>query len=132
MASVQKSGQTNIVRPSWLIDCVKQNEKDAGLPDLLLPFEPRYVSKIPQNSIEIMLILMNYYRHMFFTMEDQDEDIKLNVDQFMDSYARDTTVDELKEVCLIYSSFLPLQPANSPAADPGEDAEDRGTNTQTP
>lgn len=43
---------------------------------------------------------MNYYRHMFFTMEDQDEDIKLNVDQFMDSYARDTTVDELKEVCL--------------------------------
>lgn len=43
MASVQKSGQTNIVRPSWLIDCVKQNEKDAGLPDLLLPFEPRYV-----------------------------------------------------------------------------------------
>ncbi|KAJ5433091.1 DNA ligase 4 [Penicillium daleae] len=77
VASIQKSGQTNIVRPSWLIDCVKQNEKDAGLPDLLLPFEPR---------------------HMFFTMEDQYEDIKPNVDQFMDSYARDTTVEELTEI----------------------------------
>lgn len=42
MASLQKNGQTNIVKPSWLIDCIKQNEKDAGLPDLLLPFEPKY------------------------------------------------------------------------------------------
>jgi hypothetical protein len=24
-----------------LIDCVKQNVKDVGLPDLILPFEPR-------------------------------------------------------------------------------------------
>ena len=41
VASLQKSGEQNIIRPSWLIDCVKQNEIDAGLPDLLLPFEPR-------------------------------------------------------------------------------------------
>jgi len=41
---------------------------------------------------------MFIYRHMFFTVEDQDEAVKLNVDQFMDSYARDITVDELKEV----------------------------------
>lgn len=36
-------GEQHIIRPSWLLDCVKQTEKDAGMPDLLLPFEPRYV-----------------------------------------------------------------------------------------
>ncbi|KAJ5677992.1 Nucleic acid-binding OB-fold [Penicillium maclennaniae] len=77
VASLLKSANSNIVRPSWLIDCVKQNEKDVGLPDLLLPFEPR---------------------HMFFVMEGRDEDIIINVDPFDDSYARDTSVDELKEV----------------------------------
>lgn len=41
VASLQKSGQSNIIRPSWLLDCIKQNEVDAGLPDFLLPFEPR-------------------------------------------------------------------------------------------
>jgi len=35
---------------------------------------------------------------MFFIMEDRDEEIKLNVDPFNDSYARDTNLDELKEV----------------------------------
>lgn len=37
-------------------------------------------------------------RHMFFTMEDQDEQFSANVDPFMDSYTRDTTIDELKDV----------------------------------
>ena len=41
VASLQKSGDTDIIRPSWLLDCVKQNVVDAGLPDLLLPYEPR-------------------------------------------------------------------------------------------
>ncbi|CAI7664816.1 unnamed protein product [Penicillium glandicola] len=77
VASLQKSGEQNIIRPSWLLDCVKQNEIDAGLPDLLLPFEPR---------------------HMFFMTEDKEEEVAANVDKFMDSYARDTTVDELKEI----------------------------------
>jgi DNA ligase-4 len=35
---------------------------------------------------------------MFFIMEDRDEEITINVDPFSDSYARDTNVDELKEV----------------------------------
>ncbi|KAJ6176959.1 hypothetical protein N7485_003873 [Penicillium canescens] len=77
VASLQKSGDQNIIRPSWLLDCIKQNVKDAGLPDFLLPFEPR---------------------HMFFTMEDKEEEIAANVDKYMDSYARDTNVDELKEI----------------------------------
>ncbi|KAJ5636168.1 Nucleic acid-binding OB-fold [Penicillium longicatenatum] len=77
VASLQKHGNFNIIKPSWVLDCVKQSEKDAGLPDFLLPYEPR---------------------HMFFTMEDRDNEIKMNVDRFSDSYARDTNVDELKEI----------------------------------
>ncbi|OQD81483.1 hypothetical protein PENANT_c027G05932 [Penicillium antarcticum] len=77
VASLQKSGDQNIIRPSWLLDCVKQNERDAGLPDFLLPLEPR---------------------HMFFTMKDQEAEIATNVDKYMDSYARDTSVDELREI----------------------------------
>ena len=37
---------------------------------------------------------------MFFIMEDRDEEININIDPFNDSYARDTNVDELKEVSL--------------------------------
>ncbi|CAL5871082.1 uncharacterized protein PFLUO_LOCUS5328 [Penicillium psychrofluorescens] len=77
VASLQKGGEVNIVRPSWLLDCVKQNEVDAGLPDFLLPFE---------------------IRHMFFMTQGKEEEVTANTDQFMDSYARDTTVDELKDI----------------------------------
>lgn len=95
VASLQKHGDNNLVKPSWVLDCVKQNEKDAGLPDYLLPFEPRYFqSKYRLNS----QALIKSFRHMFFTMEGREDDIKANVDQFSDSYARDTNVDELKEV----------------------------------
>lgn len=41
VASLQKDGQINILRPSWILDCVQQNENDAGLSDFLLPQEPR-------------------------------------------------------------------------------------------
>lgn len=44
------------------------------------------------------LIFIDFYRHMFFMREDEEEEVVANVDQFMDSYARDTTVEELKEV----------------------------------
>ncbi|KAJ5945809.1 Nucleic acid-binding OB-fold [Penicillium verhagenii] len=77
VASLQKHGDINLIKPSWVTDCVKQNEKDVGLPDFLLPFEPK---------------------HMFFIMEDRDHEIEINVDQFSDSYARDTNVEELKEI----------------------------------
>lgn len=35
---------------------------------------------------------------MFFAMEDREEEFTVNVDQFSDSYARDTTVEELTDV----------------------------------
>lgn len=49
---------------------------------------------------------------MFFTMEDRDEEIAIHVDQYTDSYARDTNSAELKEVrwpiCV-----CPFYPTNS-------------------
>lgn len=101
VASLQKHGDSNLIKPSWILDCVKQNEKDAGLSDYLLPFEPRYLqSRHKMTSQE----LTNLFRHMFFTVEDRDDEIKLNVDRFSDSYARDTNVDELKKVPCTHAS----------------------------
>ena len=45
---------------------------------------------------------------MFFMLEDHVEDSKLNVDRFMDSYARDLTVDELQEVSPARAHETPL------------------------
>lgn len=41
---------------------------------------------------------------MFFTMEDRDEEISINTDRFGDSFARDTNVEELREVCIFEPS----------------------------
>ncbi|KAK2790473.1 DNA ligase (ATP) [Emmonsiellopsis sp. PD_33] len=77
VASLQKSAKENVIRPSWLFDCLKQNEIDSGLPDYLVPLEPK---------------------HMFFTTADQEEEIADNVDKYSDSYARDVDVSELKKL----------------------------------
>lgn len=37
---------------------------------------------------------------MFFMMEDRDGDININADRFGDSYARDTNIEELREVSI--------------------------------
>ncbi|KAL1955197.1 hypothetical protein VTO42DRAFT_8909 [Malbranchea cinnamomea] len=77
VASLQKSGKDNIIRARWLFDCVKQNEIDAGFPAFLIPLEPR---------------------HMYFTKDDDIEEIASHVDKYSDSYARDVTPSELKEI----------------------------------
>ena len=35
---------------------------------------------------------------MYWTKPDQEEEVKADVDRFGDSYARDTSADELREV----------------------------------
>lgn len=42
VASMQKLGKQDVIRPSWLFESLKQNEKDVGRSKLLLPLEPRY------------------------------------------------------------------------------------------
>ncbi|PYI11130.1 ATP-dependent DNA ligase [Aspergillus sclerotiicarbonarius CBS 121057] len=74
-ASLQKKGNVSIIRPVWILDCVRQSEIDAGLPDMLLPLEPR---------------------HIFFTAPEKEEGVAASIDQFDDSYARDVTKEELR------------------------------------
>jgi len=75
VASLQKKDQRNLIRPSWLVDCVKQSEIDVGRPSQLLPFEPR---------------------HMFYTTRAEAGQFDDNVDEYGDSYAKDVTVEELQ------------------------------------
>jgi DNA ligase-4 len=77
VASLQKSARDDIIRPNWLLDCIKQNEIDRPLSSYLLPLEPR---------------------HMFFTTDERREEIADNVDVYNDSYARDVTPEELRTI----------------------------------
>ena len=74
VASIQKRDGRNIVRPSWLLDCVKQGETDIGRPSFLLPLEPQ---------------------HLFFTTTKDSGKFDGNVDEYGDSYAKDVTAEEL-------------------------------------
>lgn len=78
VASIMKRDQKNIISPSWLFDCVKQSELDAGRPSLLLPFEPQ---------------------HLFYTQSADAEKYNDNVDEYGDSYTRDLTSEELLALC---------------------------------
>ena len=80
VASIEKTGQHDIIRPLWILDCIEQHRVDSmrGLPDLRLPLEPD--------------------RHMFYTTARTAEEIADNVDQYGDSYARDVDAEELKQI----------------------------------
>jgi DNA ligase 4 len=80
VASIQKSGQRNIIRPIWIFDCIEQARQDrkTGLPELLIPLEVG--------------------RHVFSSGEGQREELEANSDRFGDAYARDTSVTELREL----------------------------------
>jgi DNA ligase 4 len=77
VASLMKDGHTNVVKPTWILDVLSQTEADIGKRGLLLPFE---------------------MKHMFFVVPEDEENIKNNVDEFGDSYARDVGVDELRNI----------------------------------
>ena len=78
VASLIKAGRTNIVRPTWIFDAVKQSEADGPqMPRFILPVEPS---------------------HVFHITDDAKEITEQTVDQYGDSYARDVTPEELKRV----------------------------------
>ena len=72
-----KRAETNIIRHSWILDCITQVEADGDRSRMLLPLEPK---------------------HMFFTKEDSKELIQSNIDEYGDSYTRDVTVEELRQI----------------------------------
>ncbi|WPG99535.1 Hypothetical protein R9X50_00235200 [Acrodontium crateriforme] len=77
VASMQKKDQRNIIRPSWLLDCVKQGEIDVGRPSLLLPFEPQ---------------------HFFYATSAEAGHYDHNIDEYGDSYTRDVTAEQLLDL----------------------------------
>ncbi|EXJ84175.1 DNA ligase 4 [Capronia epimyces CBS 606.96] len=79
VASLEKRGEKEIVKPLWIFDCIDQAHKDfvRGYPEMVLPWEPD--------------------RHLFFVPEDMRDRFADNVDEYGDSYARDTSVDELSK-----------------------------------
>ncbi|MCJ1396834.1 DNA ligase (ATP) [Xylographa trunciseda] len=77
VAALEKFGKLDIIRPSWLLDCIRQSEVDSGRPRLLLPLEPA---------------------HLFSALDETKELAQDNVDEYGDSYARDVTVAELQTI----------------------------------
>jgi len=78
VASLVKSGHTNLIKPTWVLDAVKQSENDGPRKErFIIPFEPS---------------------HMFFMTQDAQYSVEGNVDMYGDSYARDVTVSELRHV----------------------------------
>jgi len=71
VASIRKSNDRNIIKPVWILDCIRQAERDIGRPAFIIPFEPG---------------------HVFHAVS---EDFDLAVDEWGDSYARDVTAEEL-------------------------------------
>lgn len=77
VASVEKRNDRNIIRPNWLLDCVKQSEIDVGRPIFRLPLEPR---------------------HLFHATPEDDGKFDEHVDEYGDSYAQDITPEQLLEL----------------------------------
>lgn len=74
VASIKKNDDRNIIKPCWLLDCIKQSELDAGRPNLLLPLEPY---------------------HLEYTHTADRGKYDGNIDEFGDSYVRDVTPQDL-------------------------------------
>jgi DNA ligase-4 len=73
VASLKRTGDVDIVRPKWVLDCLGQS----GGEGYLLPFEES---------------------HMFYATEAMLKVAAESTDQYGDSYARDVGVDELREI----------------------------------
>ena len=77
VASAIKRGNVDVVKPIWLFENIRQNEMELGKPTLPLPFEPR---------------------HMFFTIAESETFVRSNADAYGDSYCRDVSTQELREI----------------------------------
>ncbi|RVX75050.1 hypothetical protein B0A52_01327 [Exophiala mesophila] len=80
VASLIKAGKKEIIKPIWIFDCIDQARKDftRGLPEIVIPYEAE--------------------RHLYFIPEDKEGVWDDNVDGYGDSYARDTSVEELTAI----------------------------------
>ncbi|KAK5224441.1 DNA ligase (ATP) [Exophiala xenobiotica] len=80
VASLEKTGEKEIIKPTWIFDCIDQARHDfaVGYLEMVVPVEPE--------------------RHLFFAPEGMKDRWTENLDDYGDSFARDTSVDELREI----------------------------------
>ena len=78
VSSLKKRGGVDVLRPSWLFDCLAMARVDTGRKPLWLPPEPKHM--------------------LFIAQQDSEEKVNGTVDAFGDSYARETSIDELRQV----------------------------------
>ncbi|KIW38982.1 uncharacterized protein PV06_08800 [Exophiala oligosperma] len=80
VASLEKSGEKEIVKPIWIFDSLDQARHDfaTGYPEAVVPFERG--------------------RHLFFAPKGLADCWVENVDEYGDSFARDVTMDELRDI----------------------------------
>ncbi|KAI4868435.1 ATP-dependent DNA ligase [Hypoxylon rubiginosum] len=74
VASLIKAGDVDFIKPKWILDCLAQRDKD-----FLLPFETG---------------------HLFHATEATRRHAEDNVDEFGDSYARDLSLPELRQLLI--------------------------------
>ncbi|KAL8837506.1 MAG: hypothetical protein Q9170_002499 [Blastenia crenularia] len=77
VAALVKIGDVDIVRPSWILDCITQADSEREGSNFLLPLEPR---------------------HVFSTFDGSNQMPESNVDRYNDSYARDVYTNELRDI----------------------------------
>ncbi|KAL8990814.1 MAG: hypothetical protein Q9177_000620 [Variospora cf. flavescens] len=77
VVAMAKINGVNIIRPSWIFDCIKQARSEAVKYPLQLPFEPR---------------------HIFSTFDGSRQMPETNVDRYNDSFARDADLAELRGI----------------------------------
>ena len=80
VASLEKRGDISILKPIWLFDCIKQSQRDLA------------------NGKPEVVVLEELERHFYFLASGQEYRYEDNVDGYGDSYGRDTTLEELKEL----------------------------------
>ncbi|POS85507.1 hypothetical protein EPUL_001727 [Erysiphe pulchra] len=78
VASLIESGEIDIIKPIWIIDALQYSDtEDPSRKPFLPPFEPR---------------------HLFYATEKTKKLIKNSVDIYGDSYSRDITNNEIKDI----------------------------------
>ena len=79
VASLVKKGDMPILKPIWLFDCIRQARADVALGLCALPLRPEMD------------------RHIFYSPDDRREIYEIEVDRYGDSFARDTSIEELRQ-----------------------------------
>jgi len=79
VASLLKKGDMPILKPAWLFDCIEQARKDSALGLSDMPLRPELD------------------RHIFYSPDDRKEIYEMEADHYGDTFARDTTIEELRK-----------------------------------